>query len=321
MSLGKLLRFDFEPETQDNLRQVFLHPLVCGCRLLRLLGNDDKRQRRLMLRSLAQGLPDRVACEYMQEIENLKAFSPGEYPVFPYPYSDRGPVTVETGFDRKRRLPYVLHNGRPLFGKKGQSLRDVEWYYRWYVENEGLLGSGRRIKTPHSYVNGDFRVEDGDVVVDIGCSDALFAFDNAEIAGKIYLFESCKQWRPALEASFEPFREKTHIISRLVSNKTSKREIRLCDAINEPDSSHYFIKMDIEGGERTVIASSADFLRRNKVKLSCCVYHRQDDAEAISAMLREMGFSFRYSEGYMLPLLNDIVYPYFRHGVIYARNF
>ncbi len=274
-----------------------------------------------MLRSLAQGLPDRVACEYMQEIENLKAFSPGEYPVFPYPYSDRGPVTVETGFDRKRRLPYVLHKGRPLFGKKGQSLRDVEWYYRWYVENEGLLGSGRRIKTPHSYVNGDFRVEDGDVVVDIGCSDALFAFDNAEIAGKIYLFESCKQWRPALEASFEPFREKTHIISRLVSNKTSKREIRLCDAINEPDSSHYFIKMDIEGGERTVIASSADFLRRNKVKLSCCVYHRQDDAEAISAMLREMGFSFRYSEGYMLPLLNDIVYPYFRHGVIYARNF
>ena len=42
MSLGKLLRFDFEPETHDNLRQVFLHPLVCGCRLLRLLGNDDK---------------------------------------------------------------------------------------------------------------------------------------------------------------------------------------------------------------------------------------------------------------------------------------
>ena len=321
MSISKILRFDFEPETRDNLRQVFLHPLVCGCRLLRLLGHDDKKKQRLLLRSLAQGLPDRIASEYMQEIENLSAFSPDEYPVFPYPYSDREPAKIETGLDRKRRLPYVLHKGRPLFGRRGQSLRDVEWFYRWYVEEEGLLGTGRRIKTPHSYVNGDFKVEEGDVVVDIGCSDALFAFDNAEIAGQIYLFESWKLWRPALEASFEPFREKTHIFLRQVSGETGKRDIRLCDAVREPDSSHYFIKMDIEGGERAVIASSADFLRRNKVKLSCCVYHRQDDAEAISAMLKELGFTSRYSDGYMLPLFNDIVCPYFRHGVIYARNF
>ena len=79
--------------------------------------------------------------------------------------------------------------------------------------------------------------------------------------------------------------------------------------------------MDIEGGERAVLASSADFLRTHKVKLSCCVYHRQDDAEVISGMLEELGFSLRYSDGYMLPLLGDIVFPYFRHGVVHARNF
>lgn len=321
MSIWKILRFEFEQQTHDNLRQLFLHPLVCGCRLLRYLNHDDVKTQRLLLRNLAQGLPDRIAGEYLEEIENIKAFSPDEHPVIPYPYLDRGPITFESGIDRNKRLPYVLHKGRPLFGRRSQSLAEVEWFYRWYVEEEGLLGTGRRSKSPHSYVSDDFKVEKGDVVVDIGCSDALFAFDNAETAGKIYLFEAWKRWLPALEATFEPFREKTHIFSCLVSDKTDKREIRLDDAIHEPASSHYFIKMDIEGNERGVLASSADFLRRNKVKLSCCVYHRQDDAEVISAMLKEMGFSLRYSDGYMLPLFNDIVCPYFRRGVVYARNF
>ena len=321
MSLGKFLRFDFHPQTQGHLRQVILHPLVCGCRLLRFLNQDDVRKQRLSLRNLAQGLPDRAAGEYLQEIENLKAFSSDDYPVFPYPYSDREPLVVESGFDRKRQLPYVVHKGRSFFGTKDQGAEDIVRAYRYYVEDEGLLGTGRRIKSPHAYVGDDFKVEEGDVVIDVGCSDALFAFDNAEVAGKIYLFESWKKWRPALEASFEPFREKTHILSRLVSDKTNKREIRLVDAIREPDTSHYFIKMDIEGGERAVLASSADFLRRHKVKLSCCVYHRQDDAKVITGMLKELGFSVRYSDGYMLPLLGDIVFPYFRHGVVHARNF
>ena len=321
MSFGKILRFDFHPQTKGHLRQVILHPLICGCRLLRFLNQDDVKKQRLSLRNLAMGLPDRVAGVYLREIENLGTFPLDDDSVFPYPYLDKEPIVVESGFDRKRLLPYVVHKGRSFFGTKDQRAEEVARSYRYYVEDEGLLGTGRRVKSPHAYVDEDFKVEEGDVVVDVGCSDALFAFDNAEVAGKIYLFESWKKWRPALEASFEPFREKTHIFSRLVSDKTNKREIRLSDAIREPDTSHFFIKMDIEGGERAVLATSADFLRRHKVKLSCCVYHRQDDAEVISGMLKELGFSLRYSDGYMLPSLGDIVFPYFRHGVVHARNF
>ena len=166
-----------------------------------------------------------------------------------------------------------------------------------------------------------FQVEQGDVVVDIGCSDALFAFDNAKQASRIYLFEAWKRWLPAFQASFAPYAEKTRIFTKLVSDVTNEKQIRLADAIQEGISSHYFIKMDIEGGERAVLASSADFLRSNKVKLSYCVYHRQDDAKIISGMLKGMGFSMRYSDGYMLPLCNGIHYPYFRHGVIYAINY
>jgi hypothetical protein len=79
--------------------------------------------------------------------------------------------------------------------------------------------------------------------------------------------------------------------------------------------------MDIEGWERTVIEGNAEFFKSAKVKLSCCVYHRQDDAQVIEAMLKKMGYKTRFSEGWMLPTMNGIHYPYFRHGVIYAQNY
>ena len=216
MSLRKMLCFDFHPQTKDHLRHVILHPLICGCRLLRFLNQDDVKKQRLSLRNLAMGLPDRIASAYLREIEDLGTFSPDDDSVFPYPYLDREPIAVESGFDRKRRLPYVVHKGRSFFGTKDQRVEEVAQAYRYYVEDEGLLGTGRRVKSPHAYVDEDFKVEEGDVVVDVGCSDALFAFDNADVAGKIYLFESWKKWRPALEASFEPFREKTRCFAQRV---------------------------------------------------------------------------------------------------------
>lgn len=321
MSFGRFLRCGFDPQTNAYLRQVFLHPLESCYRLVRFLSQDDERSRRLLLRNLAMGLPDRNAGEYLQEIENLKEFSPDEPIMLPYPYRDQVPVVIESGWDEKKRLPYVVHKGRRFYGPRDQGIEETERFYRYYVDDEGLLGSGRRMKSPHAYVDADFKVEQGDIVIDIGCSDALFAFDNAEQAERIYLFESWKRWRQALDATFEPFKEKVRIFTRLVSDKTNKTEIRLADAVCEAESSRYFIKMDIEGGERAVLASSAEFLRSNKVKLSCCVYHRQDDAKVISGMLKELGFSVRYSDGYMLPLCNDILHPYFRHGVVYARNY
>ncbi len=56
-------------------------------------------------------------------------------------------------------------------------------------------------------------------------------------------------------------------------------------------------------------------------KLSCCVYHRQDDAYVIDSILKGMGYTTRFSEGYMLPIMNGIRYQYFRHGVIYAQKY
>lgn len=89
----------------------------------------------------------------------------------------------------------------------------------------------------------------------------------------------------------------------------------------ESSGAKYFIKMDIEGGEFDVLKSSSDFLKSHKVKLACCLYHRQDDEDRIVKILHEMGFEVRLSDGFMLPKIGGVVYPYFRRGVAYARNY
>lgn len=77
--------------------------------------------------------------------------------------------------------------------------------------------------------------------------------------------------------------------------------------------------MDIEGEKVNVLKGSKDFLRRNNdsIKLACCTYHRQNDAETIKGLYEEMGYDHEFSDGYMMFLSNhDLKFPYFTHGII-----
>ena len=320
MNFRRLLSFGLDPQTFEYVRGVVAHPLQSVYRLCRRLSVDDDREQREMLQNLALGLPDRIAGEYREELEFLARFPRNPHCMFPYRRVGESRA-IESGIDSKTALPYVVHEGRRFFGPRDMSQEEVANSYRYFTEEEGLLGSGGLAKSPHAYTDAVFTVEPGEVVVDIGCSDALFAFHHAEKASRIYLFESWSRWKPALEASFAPYRDKTEILDKFVTDHTAGKNIRLVDAVKGNPDDRYFIKMDIEGGERTVIEASRDFLTGNKVKLSCCVYHRQDDAETIVEMLKGMGFSTRFSKGYMLPLVNGIHFPYFRHGVVYAQNY
>ena len=73
--------------------------------------------------------------------------------------------------------------------------------------------------------------------------------------------------------------------------------------------------------EKDVLCGSKDFFLSHKVKLSCCTYHRQEDAAVISSLLEGWGYKVSFSDGYMVCLLNGLHPPYFRKGMIYAKNF
>ena len=276
------------------------------------------------LRNFVLSLPSHVRAKYEKECDFIESLQPDEINklFIPYPTNHIGDQSSTTVVEHANGLSYIEHGnpGKRVFFPKYIAAHRVSSAYDELVRVEGIVG---KASSPHSYQDSAHMVESNDVILDIGCAEALFALDNIEKASKVYLFESLKDWRKPLLLTFAPYKGKTVLVNKLVADKTTRKTTTIADVVQEcgsPDSK-FFVKMDIEGCERDVIKGNADFFRNNKVKLSCCCYHRQDDAVVIEKLLKDMGYSTRFSEGYMLTPMNGIHYPYFRRGVIYARNF
>lgn len=259
--------------------------------------------------------------DFHDEVEFLRCESIYTAMPFPYPVIRPGVSTCNVLYDVTEGLPYVDTGYGRLYFPKQRTVDCITKQYLSYINDEGITGNGRRLKSPHSYVTADFVVERGDVLLDVGCAEALFTLHNIEKVSRAYVFEVLPMWVRPLNATFATWRNKVRVISKCVSSHTDGDCIRLQDAVCEDGSVTYFIKMDIEGAERDVLLASKSFLTSHRVKLSCCVYHRHDDAIVIFKMLKEMGFRLSYSDGYMLVRMGEVKYPYFRHGIIYAQNF
>jgi len=250
---------------------------------------------------------------YLRDASNLDAF--------PYPQIKRidNPIT---GFDHKLKLPFVVHNNNRLYFPKGWSPETASNAYRNYIERENLLGGGYTEKAPHQYVTESFHVEQDDIVVDAGCAEALFALDSVKKAKHVYLLEADAIWLKPLQATFAPYKDKVTIIQKFLSGKKSENSVTLDSLFDKFSEESFFIKMDIEGVEESVIQGSKNFFTsQNKIKLACCTYHKVHHAETISSLLKDMGYKFEFSDGYMLfPWDKNQQPPYFRKGLIRATR-
>ena len=163
-------------------------------------------------------LPDELRAQYDDEISFLCKASRIE----PIPYPRRPGVAAgkpfSSGYDKDVRLPFVVHDGKRLYFPSGESVFGVASSYRYFVEDEGILGHGVRLKSPHSYVTETHHVEPGDIVIDIGCAEALFALHHADVASHLYLYEALACWQGPLACTFKPFQDKTTIFCKLVGD-------------------------------------------------------------------------------------------------------
>lgn len=276
--------------------------------------------KRNLTKAILATLSDEMRAKYADEI----SFFCNASRIEPIPYQKRPDAIAEKSYlgsyDKDVRLPFVVHDGKRLYFPRTESLYGAVRSYRYFLEEEGLLGHGLRLKSPHSYITEAHHVEPGDTVIDIGCAEALFALHYAETASHIYLYESLPCWREPLACSFRPFIGKTTIFEKLVGGGGGQT-VKLSDTIEIASDIPCFVKMDVEGYEKDVLCGSKDFFLSHKVKLSCYTYHRQEDAENISSLLREWGYKVSFSDGYMICLMNGLHPPYFRKGMIYAKNF
>ena len=163
-------------------------------RLWRQLKNYDRAER-----TRADKVADYLAAQGDNELLNIAKFLRKSWRlvVFPYSYTEKyEDMTVAVSRDNDG-YPYVVHNGKKLFGPKEWS--DEKWC-SYYI---GLLMEQDK-KSPHCYLNSGVALRKNDVVADIGAAEGIFALDIIDRVKKIYLFECDEKWKVPLSKTFTP---------------------------------------------------------------------------------------------------------------------
>ena len=255
--------------------------------------------------------------KYGNELDFLKYKAKISFPIsyiFPYSFVFEYDINqIEVHRDAEKELFYVIHKGKRLYYH-----RDFKTEYS-VMENYLSISIEQDERSPHRYIFKDFDVFENDVVVDIGAAEGNFSLEIVEKARALYIFETDIRWIEALKATFEPWKEKVFIINKFVSNIDTDKCVTLNTFFG--NNPIHFIKMDVEGAELLLLKSARNVLDSNKsLKLAICTYHKQSHEEKISRILHSYNYSLISPNGYMLFLLDRLSPPYFRKGLIRARN-
>lgn len=251
---------------------------------------------------------------YKSEIEHLNTLSTddGYAYVFPYDFvSKYQQQNIEVTKDADNNLFYVLHHGKKLYYNASyDTIEKVQYAYNCTsIEQDA--------KSPHCYTNAEFKVLTNDTVLDVGAAEGNFALEIIEDIKHLYLFEPDSKWIPALEATYKPWKHKITIINKYVSNYNDENCISL-DAFLK-DVKVDFIKMDVEGYERSILEGASQLLQQKQIKLSICTYHHNEDYDLLQQLLEKYHFQCASSDGYMLLVYAPLTPPFFRKGLLRAQ--
>ena len=243
----------------------------------------------------------------------LERLAAGEISVFSFPGCGRyDTLAVEVHLDPDG-FPWVDHGGRRLYFRRGTAAESVARSYRALLKEQDPA-------SPHCYRAGGFEVVDGDVLLDVGSAEGVWALDGVERASRVILFEVDPEWIGALERTFEPWCGKVTIINRFASDTDDDRSVTIDTVVRGVDGP-LFLKMDVEGSEERVLAGAREALSRPGTRAVICTYHRAGDHERLSEAMRGQGFDVATSGGWMLFVHDrELAPPYFRRGGIYCRN-
>lgn len=215
--------------------------------------------------------------------------------------------------DIRSGLKYVIHKGNKLYFKRSWCDDRIRRAY-------ATLCCEQHPGSPHCYLSDDFTLQPGDILADVGSAEGIFALNQIEKAAHIYLFETDSGWLEALDATFAPWSDKVTLINRYVSDRNSDTEVTLdCYFAQKPVN---FIKADVEGAESALLFGGEEILCRPETrKLAITAYHRPNDATDLWQAVVQLGFTPRYTHGYMIFTgFGTPEPPYLRRGVIQAKK-
>ena len=166
------------------------------------------------------------------------------------------------------------------------------------------------------YEWGDVRIARDDVVFDCGANLGVFTVLAAYRGAEVFAFEPIPEARTILRETLKlnpAFADRVHVIpcalgdeektaeftiledtlvgSSMVLPQTGRKmrvPVTTVDAFVEAEGldAVNFIKADIEGAERQMLAGAGDTLRNYTPKIAICTYHLADDPLVIANLLR-----------------------------------
>jgi len=252
------------------------------------------------------------------EIDELKSFyKKGGTSPFPYHLEEKYTnLDAPIVFDNEKQLKYILHNGKKLFFPRNFNNTKISRLYWGLIIEQDL-------ESPHCYNQNGFDIVKEDILIDVGCADAMYSLDQIEKINRLILFETNEFWIEALNATFEPWREKVEIVNAFVSDKTDEKHITLDDFFKgEVVNKTIFLKMDVEGSEMSVLNGAKALLESdNQIRIAIASYHHQEDFEELSKRLQLINYTTKSTDGYILFYYDkEIKSPYLRRCIIQAEK-
>lgn len=235
-------------------------------------------------------------------------------PLIPFPYDfyyDIIAQDVVMYTDNEKQLPYFLFKGKKLYFPREMVRYDAKELYKSLIAEQDP-------QSPHCYFNGKHVPTAADTVLDLGAAEGIFGLSVVDHVKKLILVDADPKWKDALQATFEPYKDKVVILNKFVGSGTPEESISLDELYSRYGDISY-IKMDIEGAERNMLAQVArlDPAKLQQLTLSVCTYHYQDDAVMIKKDLENMGFETEFSNGYVFFFYDEnIRSPYLRKALI-----
>lgn len=238
--------------------------------------------------------------------------------VFPYRYTEKYPnYPVKAEKDAESDMLFIPHQGKRLYFPRGMQRETAISVYRSLLMEQD-------VQSPHRYMTEKIYRQNPEIIIDVGCAEAILALELIEQLKFAILFECDEQWIEALTATFRPWKEKVMIVNKFASNKISAKATTLDTTFNmtapfaENFPGRILVKLDVEGAERQVLEGANYLLSRERVTFLCCTYHRQNDAKELESMFKERGLHTEFQNGYMLFRDQTLAKPFFRKGLLRA---
>lgn len=177
-------------------------------------------------------------------------------------------MQIDVFYDRNKKMNYVNHKGRKLYFPRHLSKEKIEKKYKALLIEQD-------VRYPHCYVKSIQEFQNK-TLLDIGSAEGMTSLEAIEVVNHIYIFEFEKEWIEALEATFEPWKDKITIIQKYISDTTNNHCETLDNFLGDKPIENLFLKMDIEGEEYKALNGARNvFAQASGFNFAICTYHKK----------------------------------------------